>query len=56
MSHSTVESYNVFANPIIMSSSFSTKVKTYPDIDLKMEINTCRLAEIHNRMIHSKVN
>lgn len=37
--HSPVESYKVFSNQIIMSSSFETKVKTYLDIDLAMEIN-----------------
>ena len=37
--HSPVESYKVFANQIIMSSSFATKVKTYLDIDLAMEID-----------------
>lgn len=37
--HCPVESYKVFANQIIMSSSFQTKIKTYLDIDLSMEIN-----------------
>ena len=37
--HCPVESYKVFGNQIIMSSSFATKVKTYLDIDLAMEIN-----------------
>lgn len=37
--HCPVESYKVFANQIIMSSSFVTKVKTYLDIDLAMEID-----------------
>lgn len=36
--HCPVESYKVFSNQIIMSSSFSTKVKTYLDIDLSCEI------------------
>ena len=37
--HCPVESYKVFGKQIIMSSSFATKVKTYLDIDLAMEIN-----------------
>lgn len=37
--HCPVESYKVFGKQIIMSSSFATKVKTYLDIDLSMEIN-----------------
>lgn len=37
--HSPVESYKIFANQIIMSSSFATKVNTYLDIDLAMEID-----------------
>ena len=36
--HCPVESYKVFSNQIIMSSSFNTKVKTYLDIDLSCEI------------------
>lgn len=36
--HCPVESYKTFSNQIIMSSSFATKVKTYLDIDLSMEI------------------
>lgn len=36
--HCPVESYRIFGNQIIMSSSFATKVKTYLDIDLSMEI------------------
>lgn len=36
--HCPVESYKVFGKQIIMSSSFETKVKTYLDIDLSMEI------------------
>ena len=36
--HCPVESYKVFSNQIIMSSSFNTKVKTYLDMDLSMEI------------------
>lgn len=36
--HCPVESYKVFGSQIIMSSSFATKVKTYLDIDLSMEI------------------
>lgn len=40
--HCPVESYEVFSNQIIMSSSFNTKVKTYLDIDLAMEINDIR--------------
>lgn len=36
--HCPVESYKVFGKQIIMSSSFATKVKTYLDIDLAMEI------------------
>ncbi|MBQ7928069.1 MAG: metallophosphoesterase [Methanobrevibacter sp.] len=38
--HCPVESYKVFSKQIIMSSSFNTKVKTYLDMDLSMEI-TC---------------
>lgn len=37
--HCPVESYHLYGNQIIMSSSFQTKVKTYLDIDLSMEIN-----------------
>ena len=36
--HCPVESYKVFGKQIIMSSSFETKVKTYLDIDLSMDI------------------
>lgn len=36
--HCPVESYKMFGKQIIMSSSFETKVKTYLDIDLSMEI------------------
>lgn len=36
--HCPVESYKVFGNQIIMSSSFETKMKTYLDMDLSMEI------------------
>lgn len=36
--HCPVESYKVYGNQIIMSSSFNTRVKTYLDIDLSMEI------------------
>lgn len=36
--HCPVESYKLYGNQIIMSSSFQTKVKTYLDIDLSMEI------------------
>ena len=36
--HCPVESYEVFSNQIIMSSSFNTKVKTYLDMDLSKEI------------------
>lgn len=36
--HCPVESYKVFGKQIIMSSSFETKIKTYLDIDLSMEI------------------
>jgi serine/threonine-protein phosphatase PP1 catalytic subunit len=37
--HCPVESYKVYGNQIIMSSSFNTKVKTYLDVDLSMEFN-----------------
>lgn len=37
--HCPVESYKVFSNQIIMSSSFNTKVKTYLEMDLSMEID-----------------
>jgi serine/threonine-protein phosphatase PP1 catalytic subunit len=37
--HCPVESYKLYGNQIIMSSSFQTKVKTYLDIDLSMEIS-----------------
>lgn len=37
--HCPVESYRLYSNQIIMSSSFQTKVKAYLDIDLSMEIN-----------------
>ncbi len=37
--HCPVESYKVFSKQIIMSSSFYTKVKTYLDMDLSLELN-----------------
>lgn len=36
--HCPVESYEVYGNQIIVSSSFNTEMKTYLDIDLSMEI------------------
>ena len=36
--HCPVESYRVYGNQIIVSSSFNTEMKTYLDIDLSMEI------------------
>lgn len=38
--HTVVESYKLFGNQMILSSSFQTKVKTYLDIDLSKEINS----------------
>lgn len=40
--HCPIESYDMFGNQIIMSSSFNTEVKTYLDIDLSAEINDIR--------------
>lgn len=40
--HCPVESYEIFGNQMIMSSSFNTKVKTYLDIDLSCEINSMK--------------
>lgn len=37
--HCPVESYKLYGNQIIMSSSFQTDVKTYLDIDLSQKIN-----------------
>lgn len=37
--HCPVESYKTFSKQIIMSSSFNTRVKTYLDMDLSMELN-----------------
>lgn len=40
--HCPVESYEVFSNQIIMSSSFDTKVKTYLDIDLSADVDSIK--------------
>jgi serine/threonine-protein phosphatase PP1 catalytic subunit len=40
--HCPVESYEIFGNQMIMSSSFNTNVKTYLDIDLSSEINSMK--------------
>jgi serine/threonine-protein phosphatase PP1 catalytic subunit len=40
--HCPVESYEIFGDQMIVSSSFNTKVKTYLDIDLSSEINSMK--------------
>lgn len=40
--HCPVESYEIFSNQLIMSSSFNTKVKTYLDIDLSCELDSMK--------------
>lgn len=40
--HCPVESYELFSDQIIMSSSFDTKVKTYLDIDLSKDLNSMK--------------
>ena len=37
--HCPIESYKVFSKQIIISSSFNTRVKTYLDMDLSLELN-----------------
>lgn len=49
--HCPVESYHVFSNQIIMSSSFNTRVKSYLDMDLSIELNDIKDVQKQLRFI-----
>lgn len=45
--HCPVESYEIFGDQMIISSSFNTNVKTYLDIDLSCELNSMKDVQKH---------